>query len=442
MLYLRNIVYVVLVVLALPLLLWRSVMHGKYRDGWREKFLGDVPKLDEPRGVRLWFHAVSVGEVMLLRPLLALIHCRHPEWECVVSTTSQAGMELAQRLFRDDHTVFYCPLDFSWSVRRAVERIAPTILVLAEQELWPNLVALAKRHGASVAIINGRFSSAGFKRYRFARIVFRSMMQQLDAVAAQSVTYANCFAALGTKPDRIHVTGSMKFDGAQTDRHNAASEQLRKLASITDDDVVFLAGSTQNPEESLAVDVYESLVEKFPQLRLIVVPRHPQRFDEVAAMLESRLAPRGVAWQRRSAIDNTVLGKAALDKTPQCNTIPPRILLVDTVGELGAWWGTADIAFVGGSLHKRGGQNMIEPAAYGAAVCFGPNTSNFRDIVAMMLESDAAVVVHDGFEMETFVRRCLEDVAMRKSLGLRAQKLAQQQRGATEKTLAMLETLL
>lgn len=440
MIFFRNFIYLVLIFLALPFLLWRAVMQGKYRDGFREKFFGEVPSeqaiLPGAKPViKLWFHAVSVGEVMLLRPLLALIRCRHPEWECVISTTSRAGMELAQRLFREDHLVFYCPLDFSWSVRRALARVNPAAIILAEQELWPNLIALAKKRGVSVMIINGRFSVGGFRRYRFGRFLFQTMMRQLDCVAAQSETYADCFADLGTPRERISVTGSMKFDGAQTDRNNPASERMRKLAGITESDIVFLAGSTQYPEETFALDAYLSLRAQFPQLRLILVPRHPQRFDEVAAMLDAR----GVLWMRRTALDENLPADSPVENLHSARA---RILLVDTVGELGAWWGTAHIAFVGGSIHKRGGQNMIEPAAYGAAVSFGPNTSNFRDIVSMMLDAGAAMVVHNAQEMETFVRRMLEDSTLRQSLGTRAQSLVLAQRGATEKTLALIESVV
>jgi len=218
----------------------------------------------------------------------------------------------------------------------------------------------------------------------------------------------------------------MKYDGAETDRNNPATCRLRRLAGLADDDVVFLAGSTQEPEEALALAAYREWCGRWPQLRLILVPRHPDRFDAVARLLDDS----GLPWQRRTDLDRHGPNAEA------------RVLLVDVVGELGAWWGTARIAFVGGSMGSRGGQNMIEPAAYGAAVCFGPNTRNFRDVVGTMLAHDAAVVVHDGQELTGFVRSCLEAPQEAAALGDRARALVARQLGATERTFDLLAALL
>jgi 3-deoxy-D-manno-octulosonic-acid transferase len=218
----------------------------------------------------------------------------------------------------------------------------------------------------------------------------------------------------------------MKFDGAQTDPHNAATERLRRLAGIEANDIVFLAGSTQQGEEQAALAAYRELCGDHPRLRLILVPRHPERFEAVAESLDRA----GLAWQRRSRLEL------------EGRRIDARILLVDTIGELGAWWGTASIAFVGGSLGNRGGQNMIEPAAYGAAVSFGPNTRNFRDIVEQMLSDRAAVVVADSRELTSFVRRCLTDATFAETLGARARALVARQLGATARTCKLLSPLI
>jgi 3-deoxy-D-manno-octulosonic-acid transferase len=368
---------------------------------------------------------VSVGEVNLLAPLLCEIRGRRPDWECVISATSLTGFTLARKKYADC-TVFYCPLDFSWAVRRAMKRIRPDCLVLAELELWPNLILAARRSGARVAIINGRLSDRSYRGYRRFGRLLRPLVARLDVVAAQNKEFAERFRALGCRSDAVHVTGSIKFDGAQTDRANQATLELRRLGGFADSDVVFLAGSTQQPEEALALATYKHLRSAHPRLRLVLVPRHPERFDEVASLL----AASGLAWQRRSRLN--VEGAR-----PEA-----RVLLVDTVGELGAWWGTADIAFVGGSLHKRGGQNMIEPAAYGACVSFGPNTRNFRDIVAQLLSADAAMVVTSGDELTAFVERCLTDVSYADELGRRARELVASQLGATARTFTLLEALI
>ena len=224
----------------------------------------------------------------------------------------------------------------------------------------------------------------------------------------------------------VAVTRSIKFDGAIADRKNPATQRLAALAGILETDQVFLAGSTQEPEESLAVAVFSKLVAKHPSLRLILVPRHAERFEAVARMLEKS----GLPWQRRSTLETAGLKHHS------------RILLVDVIGELAAWWGTAQIAFVGGSLGKRGGQNMIEPAAYGAAVSFGPNTWNFRDVVEMLLAREAAVVVQDGTELEGLVRRCLENPEYARVLGQNARTLVLEQLGAADRTVELLSSIV
>jgi 3-deoxy-D-manno-octulosonic-acid transferase len=427
MAYLLNVIYVVGLLLASPWLIYAAIRKGKYRDGWAAKLLGCVPP-DAARcksNVRLWFHAVSIGEVNLIAPLLREIHSRHPDWECVVSTTTAAGYALARKKY-SHLPVFYAPLDFSWAVRRAMRTIRPTMLLLVELELWPNLIRAAKEHGAKVAIVNGRLGEKSFRGYRRFGLLIAQLLRQVDLIAVQNDVYAGRFRALGAPIERVHVTGSLKFDGAVTDRRNPATSDLRRLAGFSNDDVVFLAGSTQAPEELLALETFLALKHEYKQLKLVIVPRHPHRFGEVAAMLDRN----GQAYARRSALDSMPSARS------------PRILLVDTVGELGAWWGTATIGFVGGSLGSRGGQNMIEPAAYGVATCFGPNTKNFRDVVQVLLSQDAAVVVQDGDALTRFVRRCLGDRSFTDGLGQRAQQLVREQIGATASSLALVERCL
>ncbi len=425
--WLLDFAYLGVLVLFSPLILYRSVFLGKYREGFASKFLGLVPRLEPlPAGKqRVWLHAVSVGEVNVLRPLLKRIREEKPHWECVISTTSLTGMQLAQKLYGADYTVFYCPLDFSWAVFRAVGRIQPNLLVLVEQEIWPNLFYAAKKAGAKLALINGRFGESGYRRYRRFRFCFRKVLKMLDLVAVQNETYAGWFHSVGAVGERIEITGSMKFDGAPTDRKNPKTVQLGELAGISETDIVFLAGSTQSPEESLALEVFETLQEDWPRLKLILVPRHPERFASVGHLLDERKAN----WIRRTE----------LEKTDRRDF---RVLLIDCVGELGAWWGLSRIAFVGGSMGSRGGQNMIEPAAYGAAVSFGPNTKNFRDVVELLLQNEAAVVVRDKEDMLRFVRKCLEEPDYRKNLGDRAAELVKAQIGATQTTLKHLAKLI
>ncbi len=422
--YLLNVVYLLMLIVAAPWLAWQAARTGKYREGWGQKLLGRVAtRKSDARCV--WVHAVSLGEVSLIGSLVAELKRRHPDWEVVISTTTLTGHALAKTRYAE-HTVFYCPMDFTWAVRNAMRRIRPDLLLLAELELWPNLIAAARRQGAKVAVVNGRLSERSFRGYRRLGRVVRGLLGRIDLLAAQNEQYAERFRKLGARADRVVVTGSLKFDGAQTDRANPATTRLRALAGFADSDVVFLAGSTQEPEERLAIEAYKELSPLYPRLRLVLVPRHPERFLEVARLLSTS----GLIWEKRSQW-NERGGNAQV-----------RVLLVDQVGELAAWWGTAAIGYVGGSMGERQGQNMIEPAAYGCAVSFGPKTRNFRDVVSALLAESAAVVVHDGAELTEFVRRCLADEKFAGELGRRAAAVVASQLGATGRTVDLIDTLL
>ncbi len=440
MAYVLNFVYALVLLLSAPWLTFQAMFRGKYRAGFAAKFLGATPVRGGQRPC-IWFHAVSVGEVSLLAVLLKEVAQKRPDVDCCISTTTVTGYDLAKQKYRE-HTVFYCPLDFSWAVRRAMRRIRPSLVVLAELELWPNLIRASKEHGAKVAIVNGRLSERSFRGYHRIRRLLRSTFERIDCIAVQTQEYADRFCRLGAVSDRVTVTGSLKFDGAVADRNNPRTQKLRELAGINAADTVFLAGSTQDPEERLAIKAFRSLASKFPRLRLIIVPRHAHRFDEVAALLDRS----ELAWTRRSKLGEVrnlecgTRNKNNANRSALCTPHSPfPILLVDTIGELGAWWGTATIGFVGGSLFSsRGGQNMIEPAAYGVATCFGPNTQNFRDVVELLLSNQAAVRVSSGEDLSAFVRRCLEDPRHAIELGRNAESIVRAQQGATVSTWHLL----
>jgi 3-deoxy-D-manno-octulosonic-acid transferase len=422
--YLLNLIYALLLIAASPWMAWQAARTGKYREGWSQKLLGFVPRRTSHARC-IWLHAVSLGEVALIGPLVGEIRRRHPDWQLVISTTTLTGYALAKTRFAD-HIVCYCPLDFTWAVGRALDRIRPDALLLAELELWPNLIAAARERGTKVVVVNGRLSERSFRGYRRLGRFVRRLLARVDFVAAQNEQYAERFRSLGAPQERVCITGSLKFDGAQTDRGNAATMRLKQLAGFHDHDTVFLAGSTQDPEERLAIAAYKELAPQFPRLRLVIVPRHPERFVEVGKLLSQS----GLIWEKRS------------QWSPRGGNAQVRVLLVDQVGELAAWWGSATIAYVGGSMGERQGQNMIEPAAYGCAVSFGPKTRNFRDVVSALLREDAATVVQDGKELTAFVRRCLCDHEFTEQQGGRAAKVVASQLGATGRTVDLIESLV
>ncbi len=433
---LLNATYIIVLIALLPWVAWRRLSGGRPVAAPWTRFTGGIPPLP-PRNrstARIWLHGVSVGEVQLLSVLAAEIR-RQAEAagravDCVCSSSTTTGLDVATKRFGADRT-FPCPLDFTWAVDRVLDAVRPDLLVLGELELWPNLLARTHARCIPIVVANARMSESSARGYARIAPLVRRMLGHVSLVVARSQQDADRFASF-TPPgsSAIEVTGSMKFDGVKGDRAAPDVRRLATLAGIAADDVVFLAGSTQAPEEQFAIDAFRSLIAEHPRLRLVIVPRHVERTAEIAAILDRS----GLAWQLRSR-----LGEAAAAAS---GTVP-RVLLVDTTGELGWWWGTATIAFVGGSLDgKRGGQNMLEPAAYGAAVSFGPHTRNFRDEVRRLLAADAAVVVADAAGLTAFVRRCLDETAFASDLGRRAADLVASQRGSTAATAAaILRTL-
>jgi 3-deoxy-D-manno-octulosonic-acid transferase len=422
-----DLAYVLGIVAASPWLLYRSLTTGRYRRHPVARLFGRVG-LRESKKPRAWFHGVSVGEVQLLRQVVAEFRKRRPDWECVISSSTDTGLDLAREVFADLPVIVW-PLDFSWAVNRALDTVKPKLLVLAEGELWPNMLRAAKARRIRVAVINGRLSPKSARRYKRLGAFARPMFQNVDLFAVQTDHYAESLKSLGVLATKVAVTGSVKYDGLTCDRDNPTTEKLRRLFAIESSDFVWVAGSTQAPEEKIVLDIWRAARRRYPKLRLILVPRQKDRFDEVAALLERSKTP----YMRRSKL--TTSPPHLLTNTP--------VILVDTIGELSAVWGLADVAFVGGSLDgKRGGQNMLEPAAYGAAVVFGPHVWNFRDAAGRLVREGGAVQVADEAALEGAVLTLLGDARRRKHLGETARRLVLAQQGATQRTLEALDFLI
>ena len=417
--WLLNGVYLVVLFLLSPWLLYRALRTGRYRRGLRDKLFG---LHESPPAAAVWFHGVSVGEIHLLRQVIATFRQHNPDVPCVLSTTTETGFDEARRCF-PDLFVFFFPFDFSWAVRRSLRLLTPRLIVLAETELWPNFLMAARRQGVPVAVINGRMSPRSLKRYLWVKPLARRLFGQVDLMLMQTEHYARAVRILGVNPERVAVTGNIKFDGVLADRRNPHTQLLREAFQVKNDELIWIAGSTQAPEEEIALGIWQKLHKENLKLRLILVPRHKERFEEVSQLLMRS----GADFARRSS-------DADLSKP---------VILVDTIGELGALWGLADVAFVGGSLDgRRGGQNMIEPAAFGSAVVFGPYVWNFADTAARLIDAHAACQIADAGQLETVVRMLLEDANERRRLGAAARAFVLRQQGATEQTVTLLGELL
>jgi 3-deoxy-D-manno-octulosonic-acid transferase len=413
--YLLDALYALALLLLAPWLLWQAWRARKYRN-LPGRIRGDCP--DAPAGA-VWFHGVSLGEVNMLRQLVQAFRACHPGRGVVITSTTETGLEAARKHF-PDVPVFAFPFDFSWAVRRALERVKPSLVVLGESEMWPNFLGECKQRGVPVVVANGRMSPRSLARYAWVRPLVSGLFGGLARAGVQTEEHAAGFLALGATPGCVRVTGNIKYDGALVDRQNAKTAELRRVLDVRPGDRVLVAGSTQPGEEAAALAAYTALKEKVPGLRLFIVPRAPERFDEVAKLIEP------LGGRRRSALTDRA-----------------DIVLIDTMGELGALWGLAEVAFVGGSLDgRRGGQSMIEPAAFGAAVVFGPHVWNFKDTAARLLELGGAVQVNDAAELPAAVGRLLADEKERRETGAAARAFVLTQQGATARTLDMLDEVL
>jgi 3-deoxy-D-manno-octulosonic-acid transferase len=422
--WLLNVGYLLALLVLSPYLLYRAFRTRRYLGSLGTRFFGRVPA-GIPTGA-VWFHGVSVGEVHLLRQVIGAFRQRFPQLPVVVSSTTDTGLSEARKAFADLPVIVF-PLDFSWAVSHALARLRPALVVLAEGELWPNFLLACRRATVPVAIINARMSPRSFGRYRTLGWIGRRLLNLPDRWIVQHETFELNLTTLGVPHERVCVSGSVKFDGAVGARDNPRTAALRELFGLQEGELVLVVGSTQAPEEEIALRVWQSLSAADRPIRLILVPRQKERFDEVARMLERA----GVPCTRRTQM------------TPGSQDAVANVILVDTIGELRAVWGLADLAFVGGSLDgQRGGQNMLEPAGYGTAVVFGPHVWNFAAIAGNLLDVRGAVQVRDEVELLATVTRLLADPAERERLGRAGRRFVEMQQGATQRTIEVLAGLL
>ena len=423
--WILNLTYACLLMVLSPVIIWRFVRHGRYRKGLPEKLFGRLPRLDSTEQT-IWFHAVSVGEVLQLRTLVDDFQKSAPNsLKILISTSTDSGYELASERFPDCEVTWF-PLDFSWAVSNALHRVNPALVILVELELWPNFLGECKRRNIKTALVNARMSDRSFQGYSRIQSLTAPLFSAFAVAAAQNKEYADRLRLLGASLEATSVTGSIKFDGVCCDRNNTGTQQLKQLFQFQSSDRVFIAGSTQAPEELLALQAYHDARLQFPELRLVLVPRHRERFDEVAALVGSSRFP----CVRRSSLHDG-------DRVPQ-----NAVIILDTIGELSHCWGMADVAFVGGSFGPREGQNMLEPAAFGAAVMFGPRTRNFRQIVAHLLAAEAAIELPDEDSMLPELMRTLDSNKLRVDMGQRAQQIVLTQQGAIARTTRLLLAVL
>ena len=410
--------------ISLPWWMLQVLRLGKYRAGLRER-LGLVPsRLARANSAgSVWIHAVSVGEVLAVSHLAGELQKANAGMQVYISTTTATAQRLARERFGETH-VFFMPLDFGVAVQAYLRAVRPRMLILAETEFWPNLLHLAKRQGASVAIVNARISDRSFPRYRRFRWFFSRILADVDIFLTQTETDAQRLREIGAAAERVHVSGNLKFD-VRVASGSGLADDLRRNCRQDQDRYVMVCGSTAEGEEEVLLEAFRQVLRQFPSATMILAPRHPERCDRVAGLV----AVSGFTLVRRS-------------KWAGRGQLSGAVLLLDSVGELAALYAIADIAFVGGSLLPDvGGHNILEPAQHGVPILVGPNTYNFREIVRLFERGGAVITVTAG-NLGGVLLQLLEDTGERRRLGQRARELFVKNTGATARTLTALEPLL
>lgn len=398
-----------------PWVLWKP----KLRTGFLSRLTGRTPRCCPGQPAPVWFHAVSVGEVMASLPLLQAMASRWSERPVWVSTVTSTGQAVASSRVAGIRGTFYLPYDLPWSVERAIHRLGPSLFVTAETELWPNLLMGMQRHKVAAAMVNGRISDRSFPRYMRLRSLFKPVLGCLDVLCMQSQESAERVLAMGAPQARVHVVGNLKFDISMPPVDEA---RWRGMLRLPRGAIVWVAGSTHPGEEEGVLRAFERLSERHPSLHLILAPRAPERFQEV----ENIALRMGLPIRKRSG----------------AGPAHARIILLDTVGELAQIYGLARVAFVGGSLVARGGHNPLEAAAHGRPVVFGPHMENFREIASLLLEGGGARLVRNHEELAEVVEEILARPEVGERVGARAHQVLLAHRGATRRTLELLTPLL
>ncbi len=422
--FLYNTALLLLLLLGSLWWLWCYATSERFRAGLGERFFGPSRSFAEAlsKGNRIWIHAVSVGEVLAISGLVRELASRSPRSSVVISTTTRTGHTLARERFGKERC-FYFPLDFPWTVRAAIRRLQPALLVLAESELWPNLLTACRRERIPVLVVNARISDRSFPRYLRLRLLWRPFLQMLTMVLAQTPEDARRLQQIGVPADRIQVGGNLKFD-VRAPQSSPLTEQIKlKLAPATR---LLVCGSTLEGEEALLLKAWPQILRNIPDAVMLLAPRHPERFRKV----EEELAASAIRWVRRSqwmAAPSPLSGGS--------------IFLLDSIGELASLYSLAAAAFVGGSLVAAGGHNPLEPSQFGIPIAMGPHYENFRQIVDLLVVRRAIAILKPDSVAEQ-LSALLRNDDQPAQMGRNAKRVFEEQSGATTQAADAILALL
>ncbi|RKY33259.1 MAG: hypothetical protein DRP74_00030 [Candidatus Omnitrophota bacterium] len=423
MFILYDLVFLLISLVHLPVYLFRRKFHAGFLS--RLGFLPEELKLNRP----IWIHAVSVGEAVAIRGLIEKIKIAHPDKNLVISTVTSTGNKIAKSLASERDFVTYLPLDFSFIVKRVISSIQPSLFVIAETEIWPNLITFLYRRNVPIVLINGRISDKSFKGYRLLKPFLRPVLNKVSLFCVQTSTDKKRLLSLGVEENKIQVSGNMKFDNTLSFQEKAAFQAgpAAQLLKLGPQEKLLVAGSTHAQEEEGILAVYKNLRKEFPGLRLLFAPRHPERSANIEKLV------------LKSGFNPLLISNLSSDPD---KLKPQAVFILDTIGQLLSFYILADVVFIGGSLVKKGGHNILEPAALGKPVIFGPYMFNFRDIANSFLKAKAAIMVEDFRGLEVNIRELLNDPLKVKRLCGQAMEIILQHSGATRKNLEYINNFI
>ena len=412
--------------LAAPVVVGVLWAKPRCRPGFSQRMGWRVPPSENGRAVRpiIWVHAVSLGEVVAVVPLVKALHERHPEFRYLVSTVTETGREAVEQRLGKVAEHCYAPLDFPWSVARMVDHVKPVLYLFVETELWPNMLWTLHQYKVPSVLVNGRLSSRSFARQNIVgiRSFYRSILSTLTLCLMQSGRDCERIVTLGAESRRVHVTGNIKFDQPMPPVQPDGS--LRRSLGLNEHERLILAGSTHPGEEELLIEAYGRIAQAFPSTVLMLAPRHIERADH----LEGTLREKGLTVQRKSSFREPITG--------------PRVIILDTRGELALAYREAVVAFVGGTLVPVGGHNLLEPAVWGTPVLFGPYTDHCAEIATLLLEAGGSRRVTGVDDLVGCLQEWLSRADIREQVGQAARRVVVENQGALARSVEFIESCL
>jgi 3-deoxy-D-manno-octulosonic-acid transferase len=423
-----NIIVILVVLVATPVLFYRWVREEGFGRRLRQSLFGQLPKADiMPVAGKdcIWLHAASVGEIVAASPIIREIRRQFPEQAILVSVVTTNGYEMARRIVKDADSIIYFPLDLPWLSFRVVKQIRPKIFMLVETELWPNFLYAAKHYRIPVMMVNGRISDKSVGRYRYLGTILRDMLNTVVQYCMQSAIDAQYIIRLGAEPRRVVITGNTKFDQTYTDIGDGEKAALYRQLGLEGVDPVLVAGSTHRGEEELVLEAFLKVRAEFPGAKLVIAPRDTMRADEIAALA----ARYGLcAGRRTQAVKGTDPGH--------------ELVIIDTIGELGKIYSVGTAIFVGGSLVPHGGHNILEPAAHGRPIVVGPHMFNFKDTYALFSGRGACLTAYDQHELADIFLRILKNDKIREDMCAKTLAIIRENQGAAGKSVAYMKQVL